>query len=187
MTLDPKSPTEGGPSQPPNEQQPEILLAKWSTRFWAWLVDAIIVNTALGVIFGIFSMPMWMYGLANPRMMSPIYGADWFNGLWGPFGFAVNSLVFFLYWTYMESRHGGQSIGKMLLHIKTTDLEGRPADVKSIAISSFGKSFILILDVLLGWIFTNDKRQRLLARAANTLVIKVDENHGGSNVKYVKE
>ena len=39
------------------------------------------------------------------------------------------------------------------------------------AISSLGKSFLLIIDVLLGWISTNDKRQRLLGRAANTIVI----------------
>ena len=191
MTLDPKSPSEGsgdGSGQPPKRQS-ELVLAKWSTRFWAWLVDAIIVNVALGVVFGILSMPMWLYGFANPRMMmsSPMYGNDWFNGLWGPFSFAINSLVFFLYWTYMESRHNGQSIGKMLLHIRTTDLEGKPADVKSIAISSFGKSFILVLDVLLGWIFTNEKRQRLLSRAANTIVIKADENLGSNDVKYVKE
>lgn len=188
MTLDPKNPYgNSGAAQPPKRQS-ELILAKWSTRFWAWLVDAIIVNVGLGVIFGILSMPMWLYGFANPRMMmSPVYGADWFNGMWGPFSFATTSIVFFFYWTYMESRHNGQSIGKMLLHIRTTDLEGKPADVKSIAISSFGKSFILVLDVLLGWIFTNEKRQRLLSRAANTIVIKADENPGSNEVRYVKE
>lgn len=188
MTLDPKNPYEdSGIGQPPKRQS-ELILAKWSTRFWAWLVDAIIVNVGLGIVFGILSMPMWLYGLTNPRMMmSLVYGADWFNGMWGPFSFATTSIVFFLYWTYMESNHNGQSIGKMLLHIRTTDLEGKPADVKSIAISSFGKSFILVLDVLLGWIFTNEKRQRLLSRAANTIVIKADENYGSNDVRYAKE
>jgi hypothetical protein len=38
--------------------------------------------------------------------------------------------------------------------IRTTNLEGKPADVKSIAISSFGKSFLLVIDVFLGWILT---------------------------------
>jgi len=55
-------------------QQPVIVLARWSTRFWAWLVDArlvdaIIVNVALGELFGLMSMPMWRYGFTNPRMM----------------------------------------------------------------------------------------------------------------------
>lgn len=177
---------EGKQNEPP-VQPSVIILAKWSTRFWAWLLDVIIVNAGLGVLFAILSMPMWLYGFTNPRMMSPIYGNDWWGGFWGPISFGINSLVFFIYWTYMESKHDGQSIGKMLLHIKTTNLEGKQADVKSIAISSFGKSFILVIDVLIGWIFTNEKRQRLLSRAANTIVIKLPETSAPGNVWYKKD
>ncbi len=187
MTLDPKSqPNTGG-------YQPEIVLARWSTRFWAWLIDFIIVNVGLGVLFGLLSVPMWLYGFANPRMMMmmPIYGSEWWwsNDFGGPFSFAISSLVFFLYWTYMESQYGGQSVGKMLFHIKTTNLEGKQADKRSIAISSFGKAFLLPIDVILGWIFTNDKRQRLLSGAANTIVIRAVEEGGNSaqNVRYLKE
>jgi RDD family len=61
------------------------------------------------------------------------------------------------YWTYFESITG-QSIGKRLLHLRTTDLAGNSINVKTAAIESFGKAFLLPLDVLLGWIFTNDKR-----------------------------
>lgn len=86
----------------------------------------------------------------------------------------------------MESK-AGQSIGKILLHIKTTNLEGKQADTKSIAISSFGKAFLLPLDVLLGWIFTNDKRQRLLSRAANTIVIKAHDSTGSETITYKKD
>lgn len=179
MTVEPNS----QPNEQPN-QPPELVLAKWSTRFWAWLVDVIIVNVGLGVLFAVVSLPMWLYGFANPKMMAPINGTEWWNGF-GPFGYAITSLVFFVYWTYMESRNG-QSIGKMLLHIKTTNLEGKQADVKSIAISSFGKSFLVVIDVLLGWIFTNEKRQRLLAKAANTVVIKVQDLATG-NVSYRKD
>jgi uncharacterized RDD family membrane protein YckC len=84
----------------------------------------------------------------------------------------------------MESKYG-QSIGKMLLHIRTTDLQGKQPDIKSIAISAFGKAFLLPLDVLLGWIFTNEKRQRLLSRAANTIEVRVVES--GNRVEYRKD
>lgn len=173
MTLEPKD--------KPNEQ-PEVVLAGWGTRFWAWLIDFIIVNVALGVLFAIVAMPIWLTGFMNPSTMA---NGQWWNTVGGPFTFAVNSLVFFAYWVYMESRYNGQSIGKMLLRIKTTNLEGKPADVRSIAISSFGKAFILPLDVLLGWIFTNDKRQRLLSRAGNTIVIKVQGPT--ESVRYKKD
>lgn len=197
MPLDPTTQSGGSDDDiQPTKQQPEIVLARWSTRFWAWLIDFVIVNAGLGVLFGILSVPMWLYGFMNPRLMtmmmaSPMYGSGWWdNGLGGPFGFAISSLVFFVYWTYMESNHGGQSIGKMLLHIKTTDLEGKQANAASIAISSFGKAFLLPLDVFFGWIFTNEKRQRLLSRAANTIVIRavVDDVGNVQNaVRYQKE
>jgi uncharacterized RDD family membrane protein YckC len=170
------------PTGKPNEQ-PEIVLAGWGTRFWAWLIDFIIVNVALGVLFAIVAMPVWLTGFMNPDMMG---NGQWWNNVGGPFSYAITSLVFFGYWTYMESRYNGQSIGKMLLRIRTTNLEGKPADTKSIAISSFGKAFILPLDVLLGWIFTNEKRQRLLSRAANTIVVKMAEDAPG-NISYRKE
>jgi uncharacterized RDD family membrane protein YckC len=64
------------------------------------------------------------------------------------------------YWSYFESTTG-QSIGKRVMQLKTTDLAGNTVDLKTAAIESFGKAFIFPLDVLLGWIFTNDKRQRI--------------------------
>lgn len=169
---------EGQPSQ-----LPEVTLAKWSTRFWAWLVDFILVNVALGVLFAIVAMPMWLTGLVNPNMMA---NEQWWNNVGGPFSYAISSLVFFAYWTYFESTTG-QSIGKKLLKIKTTDLSGNLADVKSVAIQSFGKAFLLPIDVILGWIFTNEKRQRLLSRAATTIVIKIADSDAQANVHYRRE
>jgi hypothetical protein len=71
-------------------------------------------------------------------------------------------------------------------------MTGNIADVRSVAIQSFGKAFLLPLDVLLGWLFTNDKRQRLFSKAANTIVMKVQQDGDTNelikkNVKYRKE
>ena len=60
-----------------------------------------------------------------------------------------------------------------MLKIKTTDLTGNIADTRSVAIQSFGKAFLLPIDVFFGWIFTNEKRQRLLNRGSSTIVIKI--------------
>lgn len=161
---------------PPTDRRPtELTLARWSTRFWAWLVDFIIITIVFEVIFAIAYAPLaFNQGVQNNPALSAVR-------------FAVQSLMFFAYWTYFES-NTGQSIGKRLLKIKTTDLAGNIADVRNVAIQSFGKAFLLPIDVILGWIFTNDKRQRLLSRAANTIVIKVqDLDHSGNNVQYRKE
>lgn len=167
MTLEPK----GQPNEQPNPQ-PEITLARWGTRFWAWLVDFIIVTTAAEVLFALAYAPLaFNQGIQdNPAL--------------GAVRYAAQSLMFFTYWTYFESRTG-QSLGKILLKVKTTDLAGNIADVKSVAIQSFGKAFLLPLDVLLGWIFTNDKRQRLFSRAGNTIVVKVAEP--AESIRYRKE
>jgi uncharacterized RDD family membrane protein YckC len=85
--------------------------------------------------------------------------------------YAVQSLLFFVYWLYFESTTG-QSIGKKLLKIKTTDLVGNLPNAKNAAIQTFGKAFLLPIDVFFGWIFTNEKRQRLFNRASDTIVIK---------------
>jgi uncharacterized RDD family membrane protein YckC len=154
VTLEPKGPPNGEPNQPP-----AITLARWSTRFWAWLVDFIIVTVAIEIIFAIAYAPLaFNHGIQdNPAL--------------GAVRFAVQSLLFFGYWLYFESTTG-QSIGKKLLKIKTTNLAGNLADNRSVAIQSFGKALLLPIDVFFGWIFTNDKRQRLFNRASDTIVIK---------------
>ena len=151
MSLEPN----GQPNGQPN-QQPEITLAQWSTRFWAWLIDFVIVVTAIEIIFPIVYAPL-AFKQDNPTL--------------GAVKYAVQSLMFFAYWIYFESRTG-QSIGKQLLRIRTTDLAGNVADVKVVAIQAFGKTFLLPIDVLFGWIFTNEMRRRLLSRAASTIVIR---------------
>ncbi|MDQ3561629.1 MAG: RDD family protein [Thermoproteota archaeon] len=155
MPLEPK----GHPNEQPS-RGPELTLARWSTRFWAWLVDFIIVSIAIEIVFAIAYAPLaFNQGVqGNPGL--------------GAVRFAVQSLLFFAYWTYFESTNSGQSIGKKLLKIKTTNLAGNVPNIRNVAIQSFGKAFLLPIDVFFGWIFTNEKRQRLFNRASDTIVIK---------------
>ena len=153
----------------------EITLARWSTRFWAWLVDFIIVTIAIEIIFAIAYAPL--------AFNQGVQG----NAGLGAVRFAVESLLFFAYWLYFESTTG-QSIGKKLLKIKTTDLAGNIPEIRNVAIQNFGKAFLLPIDVFFGWIFTNEKRQRLFNRASDTIVIKVvNEGLRSENVGYRKE
>lgn len=154
----------------------ELVLAKWSDRFFAWLIDIIIVNAVLWALFAALSIPFWIDGRMNGWFSGPMDAARW----------AVTSLVFLGYWIYFESTTG-QSLGKMALKLRTTDLRGNRADIRSVAIESFGKAFLLPLDVILGWIFTNDMRQRLFSKAGNTIVVKVKADESSKqNVRYTK-
>jgi uncharacterized RDD family membrane protein YckC len=114
-------------------------LTNWIDRFIAWLIDFIIVSIGLGIIFAVISVPFW---IAFP---------DWFDGSiymnmasmnlgapWSPY--IISSIIFMAYWTYFESTTG-QSIGKRLLRLRTTDLAGNIVDLKKASIESFGKAF----------------------------------------------
>jgi uncharacterized RDD family membrane protein YckC len=157
-------------SSPP---QAEIVLASWGVRFLAWLIDFIIVNIALWAIFTAIAIPFWFAGAPE----------RWLSGPDGSMAWGVTSLVFFVYWIYFETTTG-QSLGKMAFKIKTTDLGGNKVDARSAAIQSFGKAFLLPIDVILGWIFTNEKRQRIFSKAGNTIVVKM--KGGEQNYRYTK-
>lgn len=157
------------------EKHIELHIARWSDRFFAWLIDFVIVIVVVEAILHAIMFPFWFE-------TSP---AHWYRNL-EPLHFLFRSTAFFAYWTFFESCRG-QSIGKMVLNLKTVDITGKDAETSSIAIASFGKAFLLPIDLILGWIFTNEKRQRIFNRASNTIVIKLESKNASGNVQYSKE
>jgi uncharacterized RDD family membrane protein YckC len=96
-------------------------------------------------------------------------------------------IIFFAYWVILEYNYG-QTIGKKILNLKVTNIYGRSPDLKGIIISSFGKAFLLPIDVLLGWIFTNDKRQRIFSKLGYTLIIKIkNPEENKENIQYKRD
>ena len=156
---------------------PEIHLAKWTDRFFAWLIDFIIVNIVVNAVFAAVAFPSW-FGRADRWWDGDLFGS--------PLHYLVTSAAFFAYWAFFETARG-QSIGKIILKLKTVDLAGRPAGARSIAIQSFGKAFLLPIDVILGWIFTSERRQRIFNRASDTIVIKVKDGHDVPGITYRKD
>jgi hypothetical protein len=67
-------------------------------------------------------------------------------------------------------------------------MSGKSVDTKSAALESFGKSFLLPIDVILGWLFTNNKRQRIFNKISNTIVIKLRPREElTENITYRKD
>ena len=66
----------------------------------------------------------------------------------------------------------GQSLGKMVMKIKLTKLDGQPINLPSAAIESIGKAFLLPIDVIIGLILYENKKQRLFNYLSETLVAK---------------
>lgn len=155
-------------------QETEILLAKWSHRFVAWLIDFLIISIITGSIISA------AVGQVEFNLENDMFWATSTN-------YIPTSVVFFLYWVILEYKTG-QSVGKKILNLKTVNMEGKKPDLGGVILGSFGKSFLLPIDVILGWIFTNQNRQRIFNRLGKTIVIKVlDSNKIPENIRYKKD
>jgi len=138
----------------------KLILASWWGRFWAWVIDIII----LGIILGIVN-----------------FNTSSFFDLWV---LSLNTFGAFLYWGILEG-YKGQSIGKMALNLRVVTKNGKRADPARSFVSSFGKAYLLPLDCIIGWLAFPEKRMRLFNRASNTIVISVKAEKP-KGVRYVK-
>ena len=153
----------------------QLIIARWTDRFFAWLIDYLIVAAAAFTVF---------FAIISASNFDEVMSGNFEYSR--SFEYAPISVVFFLYWLILETKTG-QSIGKMALHLKITNLKGEKADIKSIAISSFGKAFLLPIDVIIGRLFTNKNRQRIFNKLGKTIVIKVESSDDADNVIYKKD
>ena len=154
-----------------NSESSKIILAKWKDRFFAWLVDFVIISLISSSIF-FLSFLYLNYNFENFITNDGMY--------------IPTSVMFFSYWIILEYKTG-QTIGKKMFNLKVTNSQGGKPSLIGVVISSFGKSFILPIDMILGLIITNDKRQRIFNRMGNTIVIKIKNNDDGTNPKYSKD
>jgi uncharacterized RDD family membrane protein YckC len=136
-------------------------LAYWGDRFPAWLIDVVIIGAIVGLLRALFLVG-WP-------------GFVWVPGAptWIPFmDFGASNIVYFLYWMLSEGAYG-QSIGKMIMRIKVTQIDGRLPNIGQAAIESIGKAFLLPIDAIIGWILYPKRRQRLFNYLSNTIVVKL--------------
>jgi uncharacterized RDD family membrane protein YckC len=143
------------------ERATELKLAFWGERFLAWLIDVIILGIAIGMIrlFAWIVWPSYVWAPAIPG--------------WVPFvDLGLSNVVYFLYWMLMDAAYG-QSIGKIIMRIRVAQLNGERVDVSRAALESVGKTFLLPIDCILGWIFYPRKRQRIFNYLSGTIVIRI--------------
>ena len=76
-----------------------------------------------------------------------------------------------------------------MFNLKITNSQGEKPSLIGVVISSFGKSmpYLLPIDIILGWIITNEKRQRIFNKLGNTLIIKIKDSEDNSDFKYIKD
>ncbi|MGY5152100.1 MAG: RDD family protein [Candidatus Nitrosopumilus sp. bin_6a] len=150
-----------------------IILAKWTDRFLAWLIDFIIISSVSTMIIFL--------------SFGSIYYEFDEGGLWAEnTQYIPASILFFAYWVILEYKTG-QTIGKKILNLKVTDIKGEKPKLGGILLSCFGKSFLLPFDVILGLILTNEKRQRVFNKLGDTITVKIKDSQDVSDMKYLKD
>ncbi len=128
-----------------------ITLASWRTRFWAWLIDVLLISILWYMVMVLF----------ETAAISPL-------------GLGSHALLLFIYWTILEGRRG-QSIGKIATGIAVVGPVGERIGLIDAAVESFGKAFLLPIDCALGILAGRSKRQRLFNRVSNTIVAEAEE------------
>ncbi|MCX6678687.1 MAG: RDD family protein [Methanothrix sp.] len=129
----------------------KICRACWKDRFWAWLIDVLLVGI------------LWASLLTISRTYS-----------FSPVGLGLLMALLFVYWTALEG-YRGQSLGKMLLNIVVLGQEGEKIGFKDSALESLGKAFLLPLDCLIGWVVYKGRGQRAFNKFSNTIVASANE------------
>ena len=156
-----------------SEVPSKIIIAKWADRFFAWLIDFIIISSiSTTIIFASFGSIDYEFE-RNSFWMENIQ-------------YIPTSILFFVYWTILEYKTG-QAVGKKIMNLKMVNIYGEKPSLKGVMISSFGKAFLLPLDVIIGWFLTNEKRQRVFNKLGDTLIVKIKEINDVSDMKYLKE
>ncbi|MEJ2261753.1 MAG: RDD family protein, partial [Nitrosopumilaceae archaeon] len=90
-------------SDPNHDIYIELVIAKWSDRFIAWLIDFLIISSISTIIFAI------IFGTYNVEWNEKMIFSEGTN-------YIPASLLFFIYWIVLEYKTG-QSIGKKMLSL----------------------------------------------------------------------
>ncbi len=129
----------------------EIALAGWGDRFWAWLIDVLLMSLLWHSVLVVL----------NTAAISRS-------------GMLLLAASLFIYWTALEG-YRGQSFGKMLLNLVVAGPVGEHIRFRDAALEAFGKAFLLPVDFLVGWLYFRKNRQRLFNRISNTVVFRRKE------------
>ena len=135
-----------------------VVLASWGTRFVAWLIDIVIVGAFLSLLALFITWPSFSWLPSSVPREIPFVD------------FGPRTWMYFLYWMLADGVYG-QSIGRMIMGIKITRLDGTPIGMGQAAIESIGKAFLLLIDFLLGYFLYPSRRQRVFNYLSNTIIV----------------
>ncbi|MFX0083033.1 MAG: RDD family protein [Candidatus Hodarchaeota archaeon] len=144
------------PTQKPIVSSETVIYADFLPRFFAVIIDGIIIAIISGIIF----LPFEFHLL---RMF-------WQS-------FLTNYVIAFLYYFLLEAFNDGQTLGKAALKLRTVDEKTlKPSTTDKYALNNLLKagSFLFLIDFIIGILMNSgdpQKRLRLMQNVSETVVI----------------
>ena len=163
------TPRPQGPATQPASTVPAtgIRYGGFWIRFVAVVIDAILI----GIVIWPFSLVVGVIiGLTGSAVSMPGVGIHVVNGI---VGFAISFCANWIYEAAMESSSKQATVGKMVLGLRVTDLEGRRISFLRATGRHFAK-FISGMILLIGYIMAGftQRKQALHDMIAGTYVIR---------------
>ncbi|MFW9930778.1 MAG: RDD family protein [Candidatus Thorarchaeota archaeon] len=140
------------------------VVASYGTRFWAFLIDAILITAVIESIrwLFIYSIGYWSYT------------SNWF--IFG-FGFSLNAIAMLFYFGFCEGKYS-TTLGKQALGLMVVNENGQKANFGEAFVSAIGKAFLLPIDLLIGYFIQDPPvgknvncNQRLFQRISKTITV----------------
>ena len=131
----------------------------WVERFFAFVIDAILVNIIIFVIVAAVALPFFFTGLLGLGVFFGGYAA-------------LSGLVLVFYFAIMESAYGA-SFGKRIFRLKVVSRGGSSPNFAEAFIRNVSKIYwlLLLLDVIIGLATSHGYQQKYSDHIMGTTVV----------------
>jgi uncharacterized RDD family membrane protein YckC len=138
----------------------------WVKRLIAFMIDAIVVSVAFGILAAILVIPSIVTSIMSGNVFNvgAFFGASAYS--------LLNSIVLVLYFSLAESFYG-MTLGKSVMGLKVATLEGQTPTLEQSLIRNASKInwVLLLLDVIFGLAMQTDYKQKFSDKFARTMVV----------------
>lgn len=133
----------------------------WLRRLIAGIIDSIIILIIAWIIATAVALPALLLGGVA--------------GLFGAFPF-LSGVIFFLYASFLEHSRKA-TIGKQIMNLKVTTVEGNVADLNKLILRNISKihGLLWLIDTLIGMAMVGDPHQKYSDRYVGTTVTSTIE------------
>ena len=130
-----------------------------SLSSWQWRVGAYLIDFSIAFIL-FLALPYLFYQFSFEQLLLR--------------GYLIFSLI--LFWVYSTLLEGfsGQTIGKLVMHIKVVQIDGEKISYDQAAVRNFGKVFLLPIDLAIGWRLKDKRYLRYFDKFTGTTVIDLN-------------